>query len=381
MEIPPLNTARLQQLLVELLSIPTAPFHEHAIARYIIDRVKGMGLSIQADWYGNLYVRRPSTGRTRDRLAFMAHMDHPGFEAVEVNEDIVSADFLGGVHPSYFMESRVRFYHEGDEFPGEVVEVTADEEGNRARFAKVHCPSPPPVGALGMWDLPRPELGNGKIRATALDDVAGCALLLGMLETLGDEPLDTEVYALFTRAEEAGFIGALGMARIGTLPRSLPVISVEMSKAMGSIGHGLGPVIRLGDSATVFDNALTMMMKKQAAELKDRNDGFLYQTALMTGGSCEATVMNAYGFPSAGLAIPLGNYHNQTPSNPNGGGGVIDSEEINFSDLKNGIEFAADLCIHFKPFDAVEDELLQRLLTRGEKGLKRLELDQKKRTR
>ncbi len=364
-----------------MLSLPTAPFHEDAVANYITRRVKEMGLRIQTDWYGNLYVRRPSTGRTRNRLAFMAHMDHPGFEVVEVNRDVVTADFLGGVHPDYFLESRVRFFHDGDEFPGEVVEVTPDEEGRRAKRARVHCPDPPPVGALGTWDLPRPELGNGKVRATALDDVAGCALLVAVLDTLADEQLDTEVYMLFTRAEEAGFVGALGMARIGTLPGSLPIISVEMSRALGSVSHGLGPVIRLGDSTTVFHNALTMMMKKLAAEMKERIEGFLYQTALMTGGSCEATVMNAYGFPSAGLAIPLGNYHNQTPSHPNGGRSIIASEEINFGDLKNGIDFAAELCRRFRPFEAVQDELMKRLIERGEQGLKRLEQDQQKRIR
>jgi endoglucanase len=36
-----------------------------------------------------------------------------------------------------------------------------------------------------------------------------------------------------------------------------------------------------------------------------------FQRRIMDGGSCEATATTAFGLPTIGLSLPLGNYHNQ----------------------------------------------------------------------
>ena len=358
--------------MLSLLSRPTAPCHEDAVADFLVERIKALGLTVQADWYGNLVVRRPAKEPTRNRIGFMAHMDHPGFEVASVDGHGVRARWLGGVHENYFQDAKVRFYEGGEEYPGIVTNTKKNPETERVEEVFVDCPRVPPVGALGMWDLPAPQLSSGVLRATTIDDVAGCGLLLGALMELGNRELDAEVWMLFTRAEEIGFVGALGLARGGVLPPSLPVVSVEMSRAISGATQGMGPVIRLGDSTTVFHNGLVLLMKRQAARLRERSDAFMYQKAFMDGGSCEATVLNAYGYPAGGLAIPLGNYHNQTPSNPNGKW-VVDLEEINFNDLKNGVDLVVAMCEDFSSIESAEEELVDRLAARAEDRLKVLE--------
>ncbi|MDD5658333.1 MAG: hypothetical protein PHF00_13865, partial [Elusimicrobia bacterium] len=69
-----------------------------------------------------------------------------------------------------------------------------------------------------------------------------------------------------------------------------------------------GPVIRLGDKATCFDPNLISLLDQAAAALKKR--GVAVQRRRLTGGTCEATAYLAYGYETAGVALPLVNYHN-----------------------------------------------------------------------
>lgn len=375
-----MNKLQLWELLEPLLKLPTAPFHEDAVAAFVTSTLAGTGVHVATDSHGNIVARRPSAGRNIARLAFMAHMDHPGFEVIEHGDDGVIAEWFGGVQPEYFDGARVRF-HAGDErFPGVVTGYELDEAAKRVTRTTVACERKPPVGAFGMWDLPEAELLNGALRAPAIDDVAGVGLLLAMLLGLGDRPLETEVWTLFTRAEEVGFIGAIALAKTGRLPLSMPILSVEMSKAMSGASLGLGPVIRLGDRSSVFDHNVLLFMKDVAADLKARTEGFKYQQLLMDGGSCEATAFNAFGFKTGGLAIPLSNYHNQRPAGPNGPW-VLDAEEISFSDLLNAVDLSVALCESYQGLEIVKTHHRLALLERTEERLDRLFREQRQRER
>src|SRR5690606_10307953 len=66
-------------LLRAVLSTPTAPFHEYHVARLVEERLAGLPhVRLHRDAFGNLIAcyRR---GRRPARLAFAAHMDHPGW--------------------------------------------------------------------------------------------------------------------------------------------------------------------------------------------------------------------------------------------------------------------------------------------------------------
>lgn len=375
-----MNRGYFRSLLEPLLKLPTAPFHEDAVAAFVADTLANTGLQVATDSYGNVIARRPSAGRSNARLAFMAHMDHPGFEVVAHADDGVVAAWYGGVQSEYFAEAKVRFHAGGETFPGVVKACEIDEQSTRVSRSRIVCERRPPVGSLGMWDLPAMEFVNGTLRAPALDDVAGVGLLLAMLLELGDRPLQTEVWALFTRAEEVGFVGAIALANTGRLPLSMPIISVEMSKAMPGASQGLGPVIRLGDRSSVFDHAVLLFMRDVAADLRSRSEGFRYQQLLMDGGSCEATAFNAFGFRTAGLAVPLGNYHNQKPAGPNGPW-VLDLEEINFTDLLNSVDLSIALCEGYQGLDIVRSHHRLTLLERTGQRLNRLYREQRQRER
>ncbi len=257
-------------LFREILSTPTAPFHEYHVAKVIRDRIATLKhVTVEEDTYGNLIAcyRR---GRKRSQLAFAAHMDHPGWVKFE-GEEV----FLGGV-PKDRLEPKKGKRHPIEWF-----------------------------GDFGMWKLKPFELNDGIISSRVCDDLVGCAAILALFLELEAKKTEATVYGLFTRAEEVGFLGSIELAKRWPLPKSVCFVSLETSAARGGATQGNGPVIRVGDRISVFDDGITSELVDAATEGK-----IAHQRALLDGGACEATAMNLYGVPAAGISVILGNYHN-----------------------------------------------------------------------
>ena len=309
----------MPKTLGDLLSVPTAPFVEGAVMRHI-ERTCGRlkGVNVRYDRHGNLlahYRRRPPAVTP---LAFVAHTDHPGFVALEmVDQRIVRAAFRGGVKPEYFKNARVRFWSDGRWIKGRVLELSkaarvTDVVGWiwRPEEALIRVGGAVAPNSPGMWDLPDPALQGDLVTARGCDDVAGCAALLTLLQRLSRKRARAEVYCLFTRAEEVGFIGTIAAARARTLPKRSPVISIETSSILPNAQQGDGPILRVGDRAAVFSPALTAFCERVAKALAQRHKGFVFQRKLMDGGICEAVPFMAYGYEATGICMALGNYHN-----------------------------------------------------------------------
>ena len=100
------------KILHELCSVPTAPFAEHHVVRYVEQFVRERRkLKLSRDRYGNLLVDLPAGRGKSPRTVFTAHMDHPGFVAERMLDDrTLQANFYGWVMPDYFKGERVRFF-------------------------------------------------------------------------------------------------------------------------------------------------------------------------------------------------------------------------------------------------------------------------------
>lgn len=275
---------RFVSLFRTLLSTPTAPFHEYKVAAVIRDLLEPLEhVTIEADAFGNL-IATYRRGRKKPQLAFGAHMDHPGWVRFEGKNT-----FLGGV-------------------PAERLETHPVEW----------------FGDFGMWQLKPFELKDGFIHSRVCDDLVGCAAIIAMFMELEEKKVEATVYGIFTRAEEVGFVGAIELAKRWHLPDGVCFVSLETSAPRGGAEQGKGPVIRVGDRTSVFHDGVT-------AELLDAatGAGITHQRALLDGGSCEATAMNLYGIPAAGISVLLGNYHNCPPQSG------IAEEFISLADTKN----------------------------------------------
>ncbi len=270
MAVPTLTT-----VLKRILKQPTAPFHEYHVRKEIEKLLADCPhVKLKRDRFGNLIAtykngKRPS----KEQWVLGAHMDHPAFVKTPGSKKRGSWDFLGGVAP-------------------EVV-----EEGIAMGLRKAK-------GEIATWNFPV-RVTDEQIEAPACDDLVGCAVIVATLWGLASLDIKTTVHAVFTRAEEVGFIGAYHLGRKWPFSDDAIFISVETSRPVNGSFMGDGPVLRVGDRISVFDaDAIDAILKTAVAQ------GLPLQRALLDAGACEATAIRACGYRSVGLSIPLGNYHN-----------------------------------------------------------------------
>jgi endoglucanase len=330
--------------LKRVTMIPSAAGHEGRVVAWI-ERWLGErpDVAVRHDRHGNIELRLGAAAETDAPIYFTAHLDHPTFVVDEVlSPTTLVLGFRGGVMADYFPQARVRV-HVGDSYTlGTITgehnpDGTPWSETDDRPFKQYVCETDGPhyaeagrSGDIASWDLPPQQVIDdefgGILHTDACDDLAAVAGALAAFDELrlmlaAGVPVG-DVRVLFTRAEEIGFIGAIGAARDGFMPRNSRIIALENSRSFPeSPIHG-GPIVRVGDRVSVFSPELTAAVAKvaetiaggpstpTAAQKNSEMPKWKWQRKLMAGGACEASVFCAYGYTSTCVCLPLGNYHN-----------------------------------------------------------------------
>jgi putative aminopeptidase FrvX len=293
------TTRPAEKWLTDLAHTPTASGEERLVADWVGKWVRRRpDLSMTTDSGGNLLITQLRPG-SRAPVVAVAHMDHPAFVIVDVADE-VAFEFRGGVRPEYFRRATVDFV------TGRAVSAVVDRYDPVSRRGTLRIDGPPPmIGDIARWRFASDEPVDGMLAAPAMDDLAGCVASLAALDVARKGDDLPHLGVLLTRAEELGFVGATHAAINRTLSPETRVLSLEASRASASAPVGDGPVIRVGDASSIFDNEMTNRISRAAAR-----SGLTHQRKLMAGGSCEATAFGAFGYRAAGLCLPLANYHN-----------------------------------------------------------------------
>ena len=328
------------KLLHEICSLPTAPFAEGRVVEYVEQFAKARRLKLSRDDVGNLLIELPSRSRG-PRWVFAAHMDHPGFIAdlypaarSKRDDGLLAAAFHGWVLPEFFRGGKVRFFNDdGTEVAGIIQSFTLGER-QVPESARLRVKGNVQRGAPGMWDMGEARVKGKRFYSRAIDDLAGAAAALQMLDEFRRKPPASPVAVLLTRAEEEGFIGAIAASiKPRLLRKSDRIIAIETSAMQPYAPQGEGAIIRVGDKTSIFNSQLTYFLTEQAAALAKRDKTFRYQRALMPGGTCEATVYDVYGFTAASICVALGNYHNMDRAKKK-----IGPEYIDLNDWRNMVK-------------------------------------------
>ena len=334
---------------------PAAPFHEAGVRAEVELICAEHGLEFQRDAFGNVLVELKTAERTRP-LVLAAHMDHPGFEIVrELAPGRWLAQFNGGVPSRYFRQGvPVRL------LPGAIPAKILMRAGDGApkqlelqatRRARHDGPSP----TFAVWELEDFEVRGGHIHGRSCDDLVGVASVLATLIELKRFRRKVHVLGVISRAEEVGFMGALTVAGAGLLPRGALVISLETSKELPSVGMGHGVIIRVGDRSSIFDSRATRFLTEVATDLQKEEPSFLFQRALMSGGTCEATAYQEFELTTAGVCIALGNYHNCGPR------GRVAAEFVSVEDACGMVRLLGRAAERITQFDSLVGRLPTRL--------------------
>ncbi len=354
-----------------LLSCPTAPLMEDLPARHIREfAAQRKGLALKSDRCGNIFVKyRGQAPASRPPLVLVAHLDHPGFWVNSVKGTRAELPFKGGVAIEHAVKgSRLRFYRRGDKASiGQGVLLSAKGEKGRlvAATAKIVSGEADPKG-YAMWDFPGFSIRANKVVARCCDDLLGAAAAMCVLDECvrrGPKFAGMPVWALFSRAEEIGFYGALTSLNDGLLPKKAGVISLECSRALPTAPQGAGVIVRVGDRTSIFDPFYTECLTRACMALQKKDKRFRFRRKLMDGGTCEATVYCANGYRSSGLALPLGNYHNQ--AGLDGGKKKIGPESVHVDDFVAEVRLLLELARNGHRLDKLADFVPKALAKRA----------------
>jgi putative aminopeptidase FrvX len=284
----------LTAILKKILKQPTAPFHEYFVRNEIEALLKDCpNVKVKRDKFGNLQATyKHGKKRSSPTWVLAAHMDHPAFvRKPGGGED--EWEFLGGVAKGVI------------------------DEGIKKGLRKPHKNK-----QIATWNFPL-VIKEGKVEATACDDLIGCAAIISTFWELARLNLETTVHAVFTRAEEVGWLGAWHLGNNWPFGDGSVFLSIETSRPVNGADFNNGPVVRVGDRLSVFDSEAVAVLMRTASE-----QGIRVQRCLLDKGACEATALQALGQRSVGISVPLGNYHNTTDN------GKIAPEYVMMDDVK-----------------------------------------------
>ncbi len=343
-----------ERWLRHVTALPTAAGREDRVINWVEQWVKARGnLTLRRDKAGNLIVTQQ---RRSSALAIFitAHMDHPAFVVRKVlGPREVELEFRGGVHDPYFENARIEIFDANDRPHRATITALNSKikpfKRIKARLSRATKSVAP--GDIGRWALR--EIGHRSIvkkdilYAPACDDVAAVAAALAALDVLRNRKSAGNVGVLLTRAEEIGFIGAIAACKLRSVPKRARLICLENSRSFAESPIGAGPIVRVGDKASVFSPQLTNRISAIMTLHQRRNPSFKWQRKLMPGGTCEATTFSSYGYESTCLCLPLGNYHNMVDIDGVAAGrrqARLGPEHISVSDYHGLVEMLVVCC-------------------------------------
>ena len=302
----------IQATLLSVLAVPGCTGDEDAIAKAIEALVKPYVDDITRDAMGNLICTKRGNG---PRIMLAGHMDQIGVVAHDIDDKgFVRVTPVGGLAPNTLYSKRILF---GNGVQGVLMRET-DHPDDAWTFPRCYvdigaatreeAQALVPCGTFGIVPHDATLLANHRIAAPAMDDRAGCAVIIEALKAMKNVP--ATVIAVFTTQEEVGLRGStaaawsqqpdMGIALDVTTVGDTPKCPRNACKLGG------GAAIKMLDGGMVPTPALRNHMIAMAEKR-----GIPYQREVLPGGTTDARAMQTAhaGIPSGCISIPTRYVH------------------------------------------------------------------------
>jgi len=311
--------------MLYLCSLNGVSGSEDEVRTAIVDRVKKHTDDVQVDTIGNIIVNKKGKKTPEQKLVLCAHMDEVGIIVTGITDDgylrfakagsldnrviLGKAVLIGknkvqgiiGCKAIHLVKTNDR------EKPVEIDDMYIDiGVSDRCEVEKLIS-----LGDTGAFDEPSLPFGDGYIKAKAIDDRFGCAVLIELIES--DLPIDCTF--VFSVQEEVGLRGAytaaystapdIALIVEGTTAADLP--SVPENKKVCKLGNG--PVLPFMDGGAIYNKEIHGIL----TDLADKN-GISWQTKTYIAGATDGSVFHTSrsGIKTAGIAAPIRNLHSPT---------------------------------------------------------------------
>jgi endoglucanase len=351
--MPHILDEELYQAGMAVAGCPTAACHEGHVRACLLERLADLPhVTTRLDEFGNLHATYERDAHGREAFRVVAHMDHPAF-VVERGPGAPELHFAGGVEESHFAGKSITFHNEATKTPLGRAKITGTDFSGETKRVQIDGEIPAQA-TFAVWTLPKARCTKRLFISPACDDLAQVSLVLALLRRLALGKARASFHALFTRAEEIGFAGAMAALKSATTLIPLPTLSLETSKARGFARVDGGPVVRVGDRLSIFDSRITHWLETGFRDLQQTTPGAQHQRLLMGGGTCEASVFQRAGIPTGALCVALNHYHNMGP------GTSIRAESISLRDWQGLYDFLFFLATRAKGIAEADDAVAQR---------------------
>ena len=322
--------------LIRELSLAFGPSGcEDAVSALIESQIKGNCDSYTVDTVGNVIAVIHGRGIYYDkknprRVMLAAHMDEVGFMITAITEEgYLKFSTVGGIDPRVLCGRHVLV---GDRqklhgvIASKAIHLQTPEERTKttplnkmyidigakdAEDAKKYVS----VGDYAVFDSEFVTFGkdNGRIKAKALDDRAGCAALIEVMRDLRRTPCDMpfDVCFAFTTCEEVGISGA-NVAAFEIAPDNAIILEATAVNDLPGAGRsfvstqGEGGTLSLCDRGTVYDMGFIDFARQTA----EQNGLKCQLKQAFTGGTDAAHIQRSLaGVRVLGLSLPTRYIH------------------------------------------------------------------------
>ncbi len=294
--------------------------NETKVRDYIISRIKNK-CEYKIDNIGNVIAFVKGKNPAPKKLMISAHVDEVGLIITYINDDgTLCFSEVGGVDPRVVFGRSVRL-QSGiyGVVGGKAVHNLSDDEMGKAPSFKsmvidigvssqAEAEALVSLGDFVYFTSEFTRLGNDNIKCKAIDDRAGCAIMLRMI----DEGVEYDTYFTFVTQEEVGLRGATCAAYSVKPDYAIVLEATTAADIPSSSGAdrvcelGKGPVVSFMDNRTMYDRELYTL----AFSLSEQN-GIPCQTKTKVAGGNDAGAIHTScgGVKTIAISVPCRYLH------------------------------------------------------------------------
>lgn len=297
---------------------------ETLVANEIMNQIKDIATSAHIDNLGNVIAFKKGKTTPKNKIMLSAHTDEVGFMVMAVtDEGYIRFSTVGGISPKVIIGRRVliegkvhgvigtKAIHMQDaEERGKSVEtdkLLIDIGAKDKEDALKHVNLGDSISFIGDYK----EIGSNSIVAKAIDDRAGCAIMIDIMKT----DLEFDTYFSFSTQEEVGLRGATvasytiapDIAIVVETTASGDVSEVKGEKRVSVVGDGA--VISYMDRHTIYDKGLYDLAFSIA---KEKDIKVQTKTLISGGNDAGAIHISGKGVRTIAVSIPSKYIHSAT---------------------------------------------------------------------
>lgn len=292
---------------------------EKEVRDFIISEIDGK-CEYSVDALGSVIAFKKGKTTPDKKVMICAHMDEVGFIVTHITDDgDLKLSPVGGINADVVIGRKITVNGITATVGTKAVHLMSDEEKNgKVSFDSIYADIGAQsreealkyvsLGDIAYFKSDYYELGNGYIKAKALDDRIGCML---MLELINSE-IEYDTYFCFNVQEEVGLRGATCTSYAVQSDISIILESTTAADIDGVEDPetccilGSGPVVSYMDSRTVYDRALFEKIMQTA---KANKINVQTKTMIAGGNDAGAIQISGKGSKVAGISLPCRYIH------------------------------------------------------------------------